>query len=322
MIKLNHTVKITPKIQELLINLEAKKVAIQLVAPAPQNLATLRRQSLLQSGLYSAKIEGNHLTPENFAHTLDKLAKLEVQNLLDTYTWLSHHRGTSISLHLIRDLHRRALRNLRSDAGQLRTEPTAVFDQAGVAIYLAPPAPDVTPLLKAWLEQIKTSNLLPIIQTIISHYQFEKIHPFTDGNGRVGRLLLTKGLYDAGLHFADLLGLEQYIHDSRSEYYDYLEVEGRDLTGFAIYMLRLLVQASDRMTESLMQPHTVTSLLPRRAEILAIIQDHAPCSADMLYRRFLAVPQSTIRYDLKVLQQLGLIRKLGTTRAARYIPST
>ena len=59
-------------------------------------------------------------------------------------------------------------------------------------------------------------------------------------------------------------------------------------------------------------------LLPRRKEVLISIREHSPCSADFLYRQFMIVPHSTIRFDLLQLQRQGLIKKLGTTRGALY----
>lgn len=321
MLKLNQLIKLTPEIQNLLINLEGHKTAFSVLEPTKETLANLRKKSILKSALYSARIEGNELTEE----TLDrggKIEQLEVQNLYETYTWLAQNQDTKLDLKLLCDLHRQVTHNLRIDAGHFRIEQTAIFDSSGNAIYLTPPPQDIKPLLNNWLIQINHSVNHPLIQGVISHYQFEKIHPFVDGNGRVGRLIFTLLLYKAGFHYADLIAIEKLIEASRRGYYHFLESESRDLTKFVHYFLNIIDHATREVIINLKEKPTVgeLNLLPRRGEILAIIKDHSPCSADFIYRRFLAVPPSTIRYDLKSLQKIKLIRKLGTTRGALYEP--
>ena len=321
MLKLNQIAKLTPKIQSLLAKLEGQRIALSLIAPVPQILDDLRAKSLLQSGLYSAKIEGNPLTEATFRNSASSLHKLEVQNLLATYTWLTRHKSTPVTESFIRDLHHRAMTNLHSQAGHFRAEQSAIFDQSGLAVYLTPPPQDIKQLIAVWIANLTQPTSPTVIQPIIAHYQFEKIHPFLDGNGRTGRLLLTHGLYQAGISFADILGLERFIMASREEYYAHLAGESRRLTGFVHYFLELLTQAVDEAIPKLTHVPETPALLPRRAELLATIRDHSPCSADFLYRRFLAVPKSTIRYELLALQKLGLISKLGATRGALYSAS-
>lgn len=321
MISLAHTVKLNPHIQDLLAKFVGLETALTHLAPPTEALNRLRRQHLLHSAIYSARIEGNSLSPDTFSQSPQDLEKLEIQNLLDTYTWLSQQSALPLDLDLIKTLHKKSLHNLHANAGHFRSEQSAVFNSTGIAIYLTPPPQDIEPLLTTWLKQFESPLHHPVIQNIIAHYQFEKIHPFLDGNGRVGRLLFTLVLKNLGYQYADLLALEQGLEQSRSEYYHHLNDSSKDLTNFTEYLLELITAASETVLIKLKSPTqtaTHSSLPPRRQEIYLTIRDHSPCSADFLYRRFLAVPQSTIRYDLKRLQAAGLITKLGTTRGALY----
>ncbi len=172
--------------------------------------------------------------------------------------------------------------------------------------------------------QIQNQPVHPLIQAIISHYQFEKIHPFIDGNGRVGRLILTACLRQVGYDFSGLLILEQAVNDTRDTYYYHLQDEKKDLTNFLEYFLTLISnQASSALEQISKAPETISStgLLPRRQELLSIIRDHKIVSFDFLHRRFAAIPQSTLRYDLLSLQKNHYIQKLGITRGALYSPS-
>lgn len=314
---LNQIFNLTSNIQAILNTLEGQKTAFSLIPIKPELSIKLRRHSLLNSALYSARIEG-------IADTTD-LDKLAVQNLENTYLWL-YQQQTSLKLDndYIKLLHAKCMHNLRSDAGQLRSEQSAIFNSAGVAVYLTPPPQEIKSLLLSWLESIPSSTFHPLIQAIISHYQFEKIHPFLDGNGRVGRLILTEQLRQIGYDFSGLLILEESVSNTRDDYYYYLQDEKKDLTSYVEYFLSLI---SDSATQALKKISTAPEklspldLLPRRQELLSIIEDHKVVSFDFLHRRFTGVPSSTLRYDLLQLKKAGYIKKLGNTRGALYSAS-
>jgi len=316
--RLNHIYQTTPHLQELQIEITANKKALSLLPQNPEQIASLRHISLLHSGLYSARIEGNPLTPATFPHTKNKLAKLEVSNLTSTLSHIFSH-PTTLSLPLIRNLHKQALHNLHSDAGQFRTEMSAIYNSAGIAVYLTPPPEEIIPTLT---QMIKTyvSSQNPLLSAMIFHYQFEKLHPFVDGNGRVGRLLLSQALFTHSYSLNGTITLDQQIEARRSGYYDTLARENKDLTPFLEYMLECLLTSQNLALKSLVSstPNSTHMLSPRRAELLETIRDHAPCSFDFLHRRFYAVKPSTLHYDLQQLEKKGLIHKLGTTRGALY----
>ncbi len=310
---LNQTFVLTPEIQSLLNTLVGQKTAFSLIPTKPEVVLNLRRHSLLNSALYSAKIEG---ITEN-----TDLDKLGIQNLEKTYSWLYEQSlDLPINPDFIKLIHAKSLYNLRSDAGQFRAQQSAIFNSAGVAVYLTPPPQDITSLLTAFFAQYSSSPHHPIIQVIISHYQFEKIHPFLDGNGRVGRLILTQMLRECDYDFSGLLILEDGINNTRGDYYYHLGEEGKELTGFVEYMLTLMTDSASKVLEKISHPMEVapSRLLPRRQELLNIIADHSPCTFDFLHRRFMMIPPSTLRFDLLSLQKAKLIIKLGVTRGALY----
>lgn len=311
---LNQTFILTPKIQALLNMLEGQRTAFALIPVHPEIVINFRRHSILGSALYSAKIEGIENNTD-----LDKLA---IQNLVHTYTWLYGQKpDLNLTIDLVKTLHAKSLSNLRADFGHFRTEQSAIFNSAGIAIYLTPPPQDIEKLIESWLKQSTTTSNHPVIQTIIAHYQFEKIHPFLDGNGRVGRLIFTQLLRQHNYDFAGLLGLEEGIDQTRDDYYYHLQREGKNLTSFVEYFLTLLTARASSVLLKISKPQEAektSSLLPRRLELLNIIRDHEPCSFDFLHRRFVAIPPSTLRYDLLSLQKGKYIHKLGVTNGALY----
>ena len=150
---------------------------------------------------------------------------------------------------------------------------------------------------------------------------FEKIHPFLDGNGRVGRLVLQKILVHGGYGMKGLLAIEEYLDNHRSAYYHALEEPEKELSDYLIFMLEAIAETAEKAKELVLQKQKaeVTDyLLPRRAEILNIIQEQRLVNFDQIRRRFMRVNERTLRYDLKQLQNSGLIRKLGNTKGVYY----
>ncbi|MFH2085818.1 MAG: Fic family protein [bacterium] len=308
---LNQTFTLTPQIQSFLNQLEGQKTAFSLFPVKPELSLNLRRHSLLQSALYSARIEG--ITDDT------DLNKLAIQNLESTYTWLyAQPLNLNLDLEFIKSLHAKSMHNLRIDAGSFRVEQSAIFNSAGIAVYLTPPPGDIRTLLSSWISLCDNHSL---IQAIIAHYQFEKIHPFLDGNGRVGRLIFTQMLRQAGYDFAGLLSLEEGIDLTRDSYYTHLQNESKDMTCFVEYFLSLLTDSASKVITKIASNPPISHLLPRREELLNIILDHSPCSFDFLHRRFILIPPSTLRFDLLSLQKGGHITKLGRTRGALYSAS-
>lgn len=311
---LNQTFTLTPDLQHLFNTLEGLKTAFSHIPIKPETILNLRRHSLLNSALYSARIEG--ITKNSDVN------KLAIQNLESTYAWLYRQPpNQKVTLELLQTLHARSQKNLDSSAGHFRTEQSAIFNSAGVAVYLTPPPQEIKRLIDSWLEEIKTSEFHPVFQAIISHYQFEKIHPFLDGNGRVGRLVFTQLLRLSGYDFSGLLELGEGVSATRDEYYFHLQNESKDLTSFIKYFLTLLNSQATKVLSQItepQEPQIEPSLMPRRQELLSIIRDHSPVSFDFLHRRFMAIPASTLRYDLLHLQKAGLIHKLGVTNRVQY----
>ncbi len=319
--KLNQTYTPNSQINNLLITLEANKKALSLFNLSDELKFNLRRRSLLHSAVYSARIENNPLTPESFIPTSKSIETLEIQNILDTLNWLYSTDPTpTLGTKLIKDIHARIMHNLHTEAGHFRTEQSAVFNSAGIAIYLAPPASEVKGLMESWINQIEESSLSAPIQIAIAHYQFEKIHPFIDGNGRVGRLLTTFLLKQHGLDLHGIASLEKYIENHLDGYYDYLGDDKRDVTYFVEYFLTAVCTMQDEALSKLQSGNLEQiKLFPRHQEIVEVIRDHPYCTFDFLHRRFFAIPVSTLHYDLQQLQKQKIVERVRATRGATYI---
>jgi len=308
--------------------IEANKAALQAVSIPETILANLRRETLLKSSVFSAKIEGNPLSIHDIPDKLEKdteidYAHQEVENLISALSFMRQESIPEIiDLHYILNLHKLVMHKLlhTSQTGILRQEPSAIFDQSGNVIYMTPPPSQLQPLLSDLLQLInQTTDIFPLIKASLVHLCFEKIHPFLDGNGRVGRLLLQALLAKHGYHFQWLLSVEEDLEERKQTYYTLLD--RNDATIFIEFILSIIVEETDKLKlhiATLTEPKPEDFLLPRRKEILIIIKEQTIISFDQLHRRFLKIPDRTLRYDLQQLEKSGFIRKIGTTRGAMY----
>lgn len=316
---------LTPQIVKLLQTIEACKEVINSI-PIPIELETnIRRQSTLKSSLYSARIEGNMLTLDEINQSPSKnQKKAEVFNILKSLNWINQRRHKDLSLKDILELHEMAMNGLidKQNLGKFRKNAEAIFNSAGIAVYMSPPQSQVIPLLNRLIKYSNSSKEVFIpIKACLVHYSFEKIHPFLDGSGRVGRLLTQLVLEKEGFGMKGLLAIEEYLDNHRAEYYRSLEATERDVTDYLEFMLEAIAQTAKEAKNLVLekkQSEVEDFLLPRRAEILRIIKDHQLVNFDMIRRRFLGVNERTLRYDIKKLLDQGLIRKRGMTKGVYY----
>lgn len=154
----------------------------------------------------------------------------EVSNYVDAMMFgLTRLRELPLSLRLIREMHARLLHSGRGETmnpGEFRRSQNWVGGtRPGNALYVPPPTSELNGVLDAFERFMyeETSHLPPLIKAGLLHVQFETIHPFLDGNGRIGRLLITLYLCVQGVLHKPLLYLSLYLKTHRSEYYRLLQ---------------------------------------------------------------------------------------------------
>jgi Fic family protein len=164
-----------------------------------------------------------------------------------------------VSVRLIREIHERLLRGVRGSRltpGELRRSQNWIGPGgSGLAdAVFVPPPPDQVPhalgALEAFLHQ---ADDLPLLVKIgMAHAQFETIHPFLDGNGRVGRLLITFLLTERGVLEQPVLYLSHYFRRHRQEYYDRLQAvrDHGEWEGWIAFFLRGVVEVSTEATDT------------------------------------------------------------------------
>lgn len=320
--------EITPEIVELIAKIEANRIFFNSIPIIPEVKNNIQRISLLKSSLYSARIEGNPLTMEEIDTSSNRQKKLEVFNILAAIKYIETAMTQSgvVRKEDISKLHKFVMKNIDSSPGHFRKEMGAIFNMAGVAVYLPPPPNQISDLLEKLITYINSDKeKFPLITAFISHLIFEKIHPFIDGNGRVGRLLISTILVKKDWRFNLNIVLEEYLDNHREDYYHYLDTGLKKPEDYLIFMLQAFWYQSEdiksQITVELAKKEQVI-LPPRQEEIYRIISDHKVASFDVIRRRFLKVPERTLRYDLKKLQEKSLVMKVGMTKGSFYTVKT
>lgn len=315
---------VTPQMLALISKIESERLHVaSLDLPKPLK-EKIQRVSLLKSSLYSARIEGNPLDLVNVDASDNKSQKkIEVFNIEKAIRYIDGHiRKGELKRDIPLEIHRLTLKNLSPDAGNIRREASAIFNSSGVAIYVPPPPRDIIKLLDNLLSYVNSDKEnFALVDAFIAHLVFEKIHPFLDGNGRVGRLLIAAILKSRGWDFTFTVPFEEYLDNHKEDYYYYLDKGQEKTNDYLLFMLEAFWEQTQTIKSQIEEEVTKANSLflpPRQEEIFNIISDHKVVSFDTIRRRFIRVPERTLRYDLKKLLDKSLIEKSGETKGTYY----
>ena len=210
---------------------------------------TLRRTNRIQTIYSSLAIEQNTLDLEQVTAVLSGKRVIappkdiaEVQNAYEIYDNMDKLNPYSIDD--ILKAHSVMERGLLNEAGEFRSRPVGVADSEGNILHFGTLPQYVPKLIQELLEWTEKSEIHLLIKSCVFHYEFELIHPFADGNGRMGRLWHTLLLSKWNPIFA-WLPIESIIHDNQSEYYNAINISNNtgNSTVFIEFMLSVIKQA-------------------------------------------------------------------------------
>ena len=204
--------EITPDIQSKLQEIEVLKKVFEKLPILESTAKIIRGRSILNSAVSSAQIESIPSTIQ--------FPRKEGKNLQLAYQWIYSGRDLpDLSVDIIKDLHSRIMRDLSGSAGQLRSEPWGIYNEAGMVIHLAPLHTGLPKLMREYINFVNKLLDNACVQAAVSQFIFEKIHPFADGNGRTGRLISAYVLHKSGFSLSGLVPIEKYINQHRNWYY-------------------------------------------------------------------------------------------------------
>lgn len=245
---------ITTKILELVASISEKIGEINASHLYKPN-TELRKKNRIKTIQSSLEIEGNTLTEEQITALLENKriiapAKdiLEVQNAIEVYKDLKIFNPNKI-----KDLqlaHSILMKNLVENPGKFRTTNVGIVKGSKVE-HLAPGGTMVRGLMNDLFKYVNNDKDLILIKSCVFHYEFEFIHPFTDGNGRMGRLWQTLILMQQYPVF-EYLPVESLIKENQGEYYNKLSESDKkgQSTPFIEFILSLILQSLEQVLKS------------------------------------------------------------------------
>ena len=261
---------------------------------------------------------------------------LEVLNYVRAMNYgLSRLKKLPLSMRLVKEIHGVLMKGVRGEKmrpGEIRTTQNWI-GPAGCSItgatYVPPPVSDMNEALKQWERFLHVDDsVVPLVKCALMHYQFEAIHPFLDGNGRVGRLLITFYLCNRGYIEYPILYLSDFFEQHREEYYELLLGVSQDgnWDGWLSYFIRGVAEQSRLAEET---GHRILDLQKKYRGQLE--EGSVPASVfkvlDMLFQNpFVSIPGvqnhvkvtwPTAKASVERLVDLGILKEVSGRRRSR-----
>jgi Fic family protein len=310
--------QITTRILELIASISEKigEVKAAYLFKPPTELRKKNRIKTIQSSL---EIEGNSLSLDQVTAILDNKRIIapqkdivEVKNAIKVYENLESYNPTSLTSFC--SAHATLMNGLIENAGKIRTKSVGIVRGATIT-HIAPPGNIVKSLVRDLFDYLKKEKDLILIKSCVFHYEIEFIHPFMDGNGRMGRLWQTVILRQYSPVF-EFLPIESLIKARQSEYYRILgESDNKgDSTGFIEFMLQIIKESLEELLTN--QNVNLTSQ-DRRSIFKEKIKDSSFNRQDYM-RQFKDISTATASRDLKLAVDGGILEKSGDKRTTLY----
>jgi Fic family protein len=307
---MNPPYQITPVILKLIASVSEKLGQIN-AKYLDKPSVKLRKENQIKTIHSSLSIEGNTLTTDQITALLDKKRVIgpekdvnEVLNAINVYQRLNSFNPT-ISISFLK-AHEMLMNGLISDNGKYRTSGVGIVAGNQMA-HMAPPSENVPYLMNDLFDFLKESNEIALIKSCVFHYEMEFIHPFMDGNGRMGRLWQTLLLMQDYPVF-EFIPFENIIHKTQNEYYQALSASDKlgASTPFIEYMLQVINNALHIMLESSPQ------ILSAEDRLRYFVER---CKSEFSRKDYLSVfkeiSTATASRDLKLGIELGMFEKEG-----------
>ena len=260
----------------------------------------------------------------------------EVSNYVDAMMFgLKRMEKLPLSLRLIREMHLRLLQSGRGatkNPGEFRHSQNWIGGtRPGNALFVPPPVPELMfalGSLESFLHE-NASKLPPLIKAALIHVQFETIHPFLDGNGRIGRLLITLYLCQEKVISQPLLYLSLYLKTHRAEYYRFLQEvrQSGEWSGWINFFLEGVAETANQAFNAATR---IVDLFETDRELIAAQQDgvgsmlrihkllqRTPMASASALKRKIDLTVPTINKTLAILEAIGIVREITGKRRGK-----
>ena len=309
---------ITPKILKLITSISEKLGEINATYLSKQS-PQLRKQNRIKTIHSSLQIEGNTLTEEQITALIENKRVigpekdvLEVLNAIKLYENLEKYKFYSDKSFL--KAHKELMNGLIQSPGKYRTKGVGIV-KGNIVEHIAPPAENVPYLMKDLFEYLKDSEELTLIKSCVFHYEMEFIHPFIDGNGRMGRLWQTLILMSEYPVF-EFLPFQTLISQTQNEYYNSLAM--CDKLGKSTMFIEYMLGVIDKSLSSLLDYNNRIFKDVDRLEYFIKLGAKEFTRKDYM-NTFKNLSSATASRDLKKGLELKLFESIGFLNKTKYL---
>ena len=309
--------EITSKILKSITSISQKTGEVNAKYLVKQN-PKLRKQNQIKTIHASLRIEGNTLSEEQITAIIESKRVVgpvrdiqEVVNALAIYKELKKYAHDSEKDFLI--AHKQLMIGLVESPGKYRTKAVGIV-KASKLEHIAPPHQNIKYLMGNLFKYLQNKTELTLIKSCVFHYELEFIHPFMDGNGRMGRLWQTLILMSEYPLF-EFLPFETMISKNQKAYYRALSISDKEgkSTKFIEFMLGILDKSLDELLE------LGTKKLNETERLAQFLNDSSQTFTRKDYLKlFSEISTATASRDLKNGVQNGLIEKFGDKKTTQY----
>jgi Fic family protein len=309
---------ITPKILKLISSISEKMGEVNanyLSRQSPQ----LRKQNRIKTIHSSLQIEGNTLTEEQITALIENKRVvgphkdvLEVLNAIHVYEKLDQYDFLSEKSFL--KAHQKLMTGLISNPGKYRTQGVGIVKGAQLE-HVAPPYKNVPYLMKDLFKYLKDADDLALIKSCVFHYEMEFIHPFLDGNGRMGRLWQTLILMSE-YPIVEFLPFETLISKTQQDYYKSLATS--DKLGKSTFFIEYMLRVIDESLESILTyNHRILKDTDRLEHFISLgIKSFTRKDYMNVFKN---LSSATASRDLKKGVELNMFNSTGNKNKTEYI---
>lgn len=279
---------------------------------------SLRKQNQIKTIHSSLSIEGNTLSEEQITAILENKRVvgpqkdiIEVLNALEVYKNIKTLKYYSEKDFL--KAHKMLMKGLIENSGKYRTKGVGIVKGSKVE-HVAPPYENVPFLMKDLFQYLKDKSEISLLKSCVFHYEMEFIHPFMDGNGRMGRLWQTLILMEEYPAF-EFLPFETLISKNQTAYYNTLSASDKEgkSTKFIEYMLGIIDQSLNELLEN------STKKLSIEDRIQIFIENFGEEFTRKDYLNYFKdLSTATASRDLKKAFEMGIITKYGDKKTTTY----
>jgi len=339
--------QITNKILTQIAKIEAAEEVIRHSPLLPLWEKQFKEDAIVRSAYHGTHIEGNKLHKDEAKDILmgknvigrarDIQEIINYRKVIEFIDDEAKRQIEKITEPLIKKLHRIIVTKILADdqAGEYRLKQVIIRNsQTGEVTFRPPPSIEVPFLMREfiyWVNRVDKDEMHPVLKAGVVHHELVRIHPFIDGNGRVSRVVATLILLLGGYDIRRFFSLEEYYDKDAVVYYQNLQKASLgDLTSWLEYFSYGAAIEFEKIKEKILKLSRDVKmkekfggqqiyLTERQVKIIEYIQEVGYLQNQAFLTLFPSVSEDTVLRDVQDLVKKGLIKKVGSTKGARYV---